>query len=433
MNKNNDRLRVCNRILKRTTIGTAAYFLLGISAYAAEPVWGGFYVGGNLGIGASQITASAAPFAGSADLSAAGLAAGAQIGVNWHIAPHWVAGFEGDIGHFGISREYQDFNDPVVFGVTTDWYATLRGRLAYTTGPSLLFFTGGAAYVGVTNRFDEIVNGVFSSRSGTTAGWVVGGGVETLLGGNWSAKAEYLYIDAGSRFVFNAEVLDGVGSTARINHQFHVFRYGVNYRFGGEAKTGTFPAHDWQGFYVGIHAGVSLSEVHIGQLPNPYSADLAGAGFTGGLQAGYNFRLNGNLIAGVEADLGHLGIDHSPLNWNGPFEFGVKASWYATVRGRFGYDTGTALLYVTGGAAIVELNNSAKSAAILQTNSTTSVGWTFGGGIETALGGNWTAKTEYLFIETGSQNLSPPAAGPLLTFDNGFHVFRFGLNRKFGS
>ena len=55
-----------------------------------------------------------------------------------------------------------------------------------------------------------------------------------------------------------------------------------------------------------------------------------------------------------------------------------------------------------------------------------------GAGIETALGQGWTAKTEYLYIDAGENKVFNAAQGDLATFDNRFHVFRLGLNYKFG-
>jgi len=37
----------------------------------------------------------------------------------------------------------------------------------------------------------------FSNRS-TRAGWTIGAGLEGMIGGNWTAKIEYLYIDLGN-------------------------------------------------------------------------------------------------------------------------------------------------------------------------------------------------------------------------------------------
>jgi outer membrane immunogenic protein len=64
-------------------------------------------------------------------------------------------------------------------------------------------------------------------------GSVVGGGIEAALGGNWTAKVEYLYLDLGG---ISAAVPDFVpGSVVVLNSDVrdHVARFGLNYRFGG--------------------------------------------------------------------------------------------------------------------------------------------------------------------------------------------------------
>jgi opacity protein-like surface antigen len=40
-------------------------------------------------------------------------------------------------------------------------------------------------------------NTVFGHHAGKT-GWTAGGGVEAHLGGNWTGKIEYLYLDFGT-------------------------------------------------------------------------------------------------------------------------------------------------------------------------------------------------------------------------------------------
>jgi hypothetical protein len=42
----------------------------------------------------------------------------------------------------------------------------------------------------------NLVNTIVSSHN-TKAGWTLGGGLEGRLGGNWTAKIEYLYLDLG--------------------------------------------------------------------------------------------------------------------------------------------------------------------------------------------------------------------------------------------
>jgi outer membrane immunogenic protein len=167
------------------------------------------------------------------------------------------------------------------------------------------------------------------------------------------------------------------------------------------------------------------------------SLDIADSGFAGGAQAGYNFRVMPGWVAGVEADIGWLGIDRYNKNFGSDFNFGVNTGWYATVRGRAGRNVGPALLYLTGGAAFVDVGNRFTDNGGIYDNSESRVatGWTIGSGIEAALGGSWTAKTEYLYIDAGSQNVSSPATlgSPTTRFDNRFHIFRFGLSRHFAT
>jgi len=433
--------------------GVAAAALCGVPALAADvpvkvPVykaidpgfsWTGWYGGVNVGVGISQTHGNTPGTVGSVDRSGAGFAGGVQGGYNWQFDPRWVAGIEGDIGYLGVDRSFPDWADVSnLFGVKTEWYGTIRGRLGYTNGPSLFYVTSGAAFVNVKNNNDGNVSGTQASKSETTTGWTVGGGIETMLGGNWSAKAEYLYIDAGSQDVFNPN-LTATGLTMHFDNRFHVFRYGLNYKLGGPGMVvRVMPSYTWTGFYVGVNAGAGLSQDHAdtnGVFLGLGAVDIAGSGFTGGVQGGYNWQFNPNWVAGIETDIGYLGIDRSRQNWNDSRAFGVKTDWYGTIRGRLGYSTGPALLYVTGGAAFVNVKNNFDEIAVTQASkSETATGWTVGGGIEAALAQNWTAKTEYLYIDAGSQDVFNPVIGGGSTthFNNRFHVFRFGLNYKFG-
>jgi outer membrane immunogenic protein len=435
--------------------GVAALAFSGTSALAADvpvkapaikatgPVydWTGWYGGYNVGVGVSQAKITSESLSGSDDLGSVGFVGGVQAGRNWQLGPNWVVGIEGDLGYLGINRSHQNWFSEFANGIKTGWYGTLRGRFGYANGPTQFYVTGGGAFVQVGNNFDDVFEDrTIVSRSKIAAGGTIGGGIETQLGGNWSAKAEYLHIDAGRQEIFNPQVLPLLGGrTTRFENRFHVFRYGLNHKFDGSGMAaGAMPSEDWTGFYAGVNAGAGVSETHGDTRPIIGSIDRVGAGFTGGVQAGYFWRVNPNWVAGIEGDIGYLGIERSLRDLSdSDFVFGVKTDWYGTVRGRLGYTTGPALLYLTAGAAFVNVrNNFDDLLSVLAAKREIATGWTVGGGIEAVLDKNWTAKTEYLFINAGRQgvlNSSFSPGGDVTRFENRFHVFRFGLNYRFGS
>ena len=88
---------------------------------------------------------------------------------------------------------------------------------------------GGTLVVPVTASF---------GNSSTRVGWTVGAGIEGAIGGNWTAKLEYLYIDLGNisgSFVTPIVAPSGNFVTASYNSHVtdNVLRVGVNYRWGG--------------------------------------------------------------------------------------------------------------------------------------------------------------------------------------------------------
>ncbi|MCK7474708.1 MAG: outer membrane beta-barrel protein [Rhodopseudomonas palustris] len=91
--------------------------------------------------------------------------------------------------------------------------------------------TGGYAYGSVkTNIVTANSNETFSK---TKSGWTVGAGMEApftllgLLGPNWTAKTEYLYVDLGS----TTDLFDGGNGVNTTKVTEHVFRTGINYHF----------------------------------------------------------------------------------------------------------------------------------------------------------------------------------------------------------
>ena len=130
---------------------------------------------------------------------------------------------------------------------TSDWMATAAARAGYSWGRTLFYVKAGGAWsddsVNVScifgplngrgqwlccpcrNQLRRPTNGF--STSGNRSGWLLGYGTEFDLGKNWSAKAEYNYIDLGTR---TALASDGATRHAR-QWALSQVKIGVNYRF----------------------------------------------------------------------------------------------------------------------------------------------------------------------------------------------------------
>jgi outer membrane immunogenic protein len=259
--------------MKRILIGIAAIASLTTSALAADlapaprtyakaPVyvdpgynWTGFYVGGNIGYSwgrsndTSTVTNAAgvvlATSTGSSNLN--GVVGGGQIGYNWQVQS-WVWGLEADIQGTGEqgSRAFSYTTAPIaginlvpgvvvplVLSQKINWFGTVRGRAGVLVSPKvLLYVTGGLAY-GEVNSSETIAALAGLSTSNTNLGWTVGAGIEGVIGGNWTAKLEYLYVDLGTVSGSFTPVAGGVTSSYSSRITDNVLRVGLNYKFGG--------------------------------------------------------------------------------------------------------------------------------------------------------------------------------------------------------
>jgi outer membrane immunogenic protein len=166
--------------------------------------WQGAYAGANLGYQLGWVSNGAT--------RPSGVAAGVHAGYNWQ-RDQLVFGAEADVqlsDADGVFAPWK-FSNP--------WFGTLRGRAGFATGNLLLYGTLGVALG--TLRVQSALTGAAESR--TSLGWTGGLGVEIGFAGNWSAKAEYLYIDLGDRSYSLTGLSHGIDSS--------LLRMGVNYRF----------------------------------------------------------------------------------------------------------------------------------------------------------------------------------------------------------
>jgi outer membrane immunogenic protein len=144
-------------------------------------------------------------------------------------------------------------------------------------------------------------------------------------------------------------------------------------------------AFNWSGFYVGGTAGGAWGSfdpttstnggTYFVGVGSTAAANAAGvqsikpAGFTGGLEAGYNVQ-SGAAVVGIEADIEYMGLRGSAQSTAGypccaPAALTISSSantdWLSTVRGRVGYASNNWLFFATGGVAFTQLKGTFSS------------------------------------------------------------------------
>ena len=180
----------------------------------------------------------------------------------------------------------------------------------------------------------------------------------------------------------------------------------------------------WTGFYVGANLGYGWANVGTSGVSN----DLTGV--IGGGQLGYNWQ-TGPLVFGIEGDFQGSGESRSDSATILGTTFAVdqKIPWFATLRGRIGYAWGPAMLYFTGGASWQNYKLSVSALGTTVSDDSTKTGWTLGGGGEWMFAPQWSAKVEYLYMDTGDTDVT--LFGTTFTGRAKNNVIRAGVNYHF--
>ena len=209
-------------VLTRLTLAAASILMIGVSAHAADipskkapatpiPVqkisnWTGVYGGINGGFGFGSFTKEGKDVYG----NPTGGTLGVTGGYNYQMPSNWVAGIEADLSLGNIKGSNTGSSE-------ARYLNTIRGRLGYAMNETMPYVTAG--YAGATTN---------DSYGGSTAdnyhnGYTIGGGIEAVITGPWTAKAEALYI--------HLEEKDIPSSAGSSGADWGLVRVGLNYRF----------------------------------------------------------------------------------------------------------------------------------------------------------------------------------------------------------
>ncbi|HEY2528377.1 MAG TPA: outer membrane beta-barrel protein [Xanthobacteraceae bacterium] len=244
--------------MKKTLLGFAAIgTLMAMPAFAADlarkaPVykappapsvfsWTGCYAGADVGGGWVRDrdtetvtgTATVSQFSPTTTANSAGVMAGGYVGCDYQFASGIVVGALGDAQWADIRGGSANFKTgaPADFYQTkADFEASARARVGYAFNRVLVYATGGAAWLHVTEHDVVPAAGSFQDSSKMPTGWTVGGGVDYAFTNNLIGRVEYRYSDYGT-FSYNSLLFRGFAQNHRITE--NQVLAGIHYKFGG--------------------------------------------------------------------------------------------------------------------------------------------------------------------------------------------------------
>ncbi|HVK81812.1 MAG TPA: outer membrane beta-barrel protein, partial [Verrucomicrobiae bacterium] len=198
---------------------------------------------------------------------------------------------------------------------------------------------------------------------------------------------------------------------------------------------GTASAQDWQGFYIGAHAGYTDGEAEMpyGAVGGPFVSDQDAADVSGavyGIQGGYNWQLGSSWVVGLEAQ-GTWGDREGDDGGSGGDLNGVEIYGEGSLRARGGYlFTPNTLGYLTGGYVMMHVDADAPDEGVIGDEIE---GWTYGLGVEHRFGRNWSA-----FAEARHDDMSEERFSFLSdNYDEGItpvtDTLRLGVNYRFAA
>ncbi len=173
------------------------------------------------------------------------------------------------------------------------------------------------------------------------------------------------------------------------------------------------PSFTWTGPYVGVQAGYSWGK----------ALRTSPEGFVVGGYAGYNYQFdNSPLVAGIETDFNYADIDDKKRGRR------AESSWNGATRARLGYAFDRFLVYGAAGVAYADRDVRVSGRG---SDSKTALGWTVGGGVESAVTDNILVRAEYRYSDYGKDNFKLDGGRTKSSYDE--HRVMAGVAYKFST
>lgn len=445
-------------------LGAASVLALVSSAHAADMVapvaasgfnWSGFYLGVGGGVGAvnhraglglsnGQQSAGLGSFNG---IGGDGVFGEITAGYDHMLGERLLLGgfIDAQVSNIGPSlgasgRLLSSFLGSGIDADLTNQYGfDVGARLGYVLNPSTLGYVLGG-YSWRHFKLDGSYDGDSFSFTKDRGGYMVGVGMETVVGSNWTIKTEYRYSDYGNPTVYSYDLSETTALDLNLHPSTHTFHIAANYRFGAQDGGGAAvaaPEYNWTGFYIGgaLGAGEVIHDVSAGLGTSILDASLKGIGsegIFGEASIGYDQDF-GSWVGGVMLDARYSGIE-SKLDILGQEAFALKADYGFDVLGRVGMKVNeSTLAYALGGYSWQHFKTSSPIEE-LDSYDWSSGGFSVGGGLETAVSTNMTLGLEYRYSRYSKKDLSADLGdlpADTVTLRPISHTVRLGLKYKF--
>lgn len=394
--------------------------------------WSGWHIGLSTGVGygvSSAVSDDSGSFDGSApddraDINPSGMPVAALAGYDWQRG-NFVFGLEGELGYLNTSDSFwypegDDYFGQASYGL----YGAASARLGYTFGNTLVFARAGYLTTAFSDGYGDVDDdgedpnsSIYSTEP--LSAYVFGAGVSHAFSDRWVGRIEYDVMDFGSR---SQDDPDGdtylVSNTLQSVKISLIRQLGPRFSLAGiHEEMSQIPASDWSGWHVGAYGGFglgsSLSDASIG---DGYDGSVEGGkvylepnGSTYGIMAGYDWQ-NGNIVYGLEGEVGMLSGEDSIWHPNGEDYFGrVSYGAYGAVSARLGYALNDVLIYVKAGYLLSEyshgygdvdggINGTEDSDTSIYSSNPASA-LLLGSGISYAFNDNWAGMLEYNLLD----------------------------------
>jgi outer membrane immunogenic protein len=406
--------------------------------YSAGPSWTGFYVGADFGGGGAVRRSTASPGGGAAinvdGLGGGGILASVHGGFDYQLIPQAVVGLmvEGTWSNMTGSTSAQVPGANANISHRADLGLAILARAGVLVTPSsLLYAVGGYAGQNFHTTGTAAAGGAFRSFDADSYfnGWTVGGGLETMLRGGWSAKLEYRF----SQFETKLIPAGGVSEQPFL----HTARVGLSYRFGAGHESTEEPVasgrRDWTGVYGGVAGGAGLLTNRLNASVGGASAaiDNDGQGLLGSVFVGGDYQVSDQVLVGLLGDLTWPGMQSmlTAGGAGGSSTVATRTNMGWNVVGRVGWlATPSALLYALGGYTNQSFTTTgyANGSTIFSSEDRLG-GFVVGPGLEFMIAKGWSTRLEYRYSQYESHTL---LSG--VTIQPSSHTVRAGLAYKFG-